>query len=263
VLSQPTERLREAVRAHELDETRFWSHLVSLSADIENNTQLVERVLAKTIDNGQPPHAMVVRLAGRVADVEAAVRRMEPDLVDRLSAQVEPVAARWQAFGPALLHVIARLTDPRLIVPAAGVILVPPTSDGAAVAHLPYNTVRIEAPEPDRTGPLPEVVRLAWLIAQLNVDLPIFSETILRDRLPLVAAAAMLPASLDAAAELRLVDDDPSLVPCAIDRWHVTGPADVDLADVVTTWWQSHLDMRPRWNVSLAALDRMIHAAVA
>jgi len=261
-LDEPVGRLRQTVQSLALDEASFWYHLVPLSASIENNTQLVELVLRKMIGAGEQSASTVAPLAGRVADVEAAVRRELPELIDRLTAQANAMAARWQASGPALLHVIGQRTDPRFVVPRADAIVVPEISGGDGVAHLPYNTVRIEAVATDPEPRLPETVRLAWLLAQLNVDLPVFSETIPRDRLPLVAALAMLPPALEAAVELRLLDDDPANVRMTLDTWHIANPGQVDLADVLTTWWASHLEMQPTWNVSLAALERMMDGAV-
>ena len=261
-IEKPTHDLCQVMKALGLDEPAFWSHLVCLSATVENNTQLVEQVLRKM--HGADPRAtgMVARLAGRVADVEAAVRRTTLDLVDQLATRAEPFAARWQEIGPALLHGIARRTDPQFMVPKADIVLLPVVHGGYGAADLPYNMVRIEAVESDPVPQLPEPVRLAWLIAQLNIDLPMFSETIFRDRLPLVASVAILPATLEAAAELQLTDNDPSTVRSALEAWHITGPANVDLSDVASRWWESHLDMQPAWNVSLAALDQMIHDSV-
>ncbi|MBN2215773.1 MAG: hypothetical protein JW719_00215 [Pirellulales bacterium] len=260
VLDEPVGRLQETVLSHGLDENLFWSHLVPLSAGIENNTRLVELALAKTIGPGGRATAMVGSLAGRVADVEAAVRRELPELVEQLAAGAEPMAARWHESGPALLQMIVARTDPRLAASRADVILVPAVSGGDGMAHLLYNTVWIEAVETDPEPRLPEVARLAWLIAQLNIDLPALSETIPRDRLPLVARAALLPAALDAAAEIQPYGADRPTISLALEHWRVAGPDRVDLADVLSTWWRSHLEMEPAWNVSLAALDRMIHA---
>ncbi|MBN1590209.1 MAG: hypothetical protein JW888_11900 [Pirellulales bacterium] len=258
-IAEPARRLQEEIHTQGLDETSFWNHLVPLSASIENNTQLVETVLRKALGYNGRAQALVGPLAGRVADVEAAVRRALPELVEQLADRAERLEQHWQQVGAAMLDLIARPIDPRLIVPKADVILVPAVCGGDGVAHLPYNTVRIESVETDPVPQLPEVLRLAWLLAQLNVDLPMFSETIHRDHLPLVASLAMLPASLASGRELRLCDNDPATVRLAVDRWHLTGPPGVDLADVVTSWWNSHLDLQPAWNVSLAALDRMIH----
>jgi len=261
VLHEPVRLLRQTVQSLGLDEAAFWNHLVPLSASIENNTQLVEAVLRKAIGVNGQTSSLVGPLAGRVADVEAAVRRTMPELIGQLSAQTELFAARWQEPLAALLDAIGRQTDPRLIVPRADVVLLPTVTGGDGAAYLPYNMVQIEAVEPDPEPRLPEVVRLAWLLAQLPVDLPMFSEMIPRDRVPLVAALAMLPVALAAAAELRLTDSYGPLLSLALDRWHVAKAADADLADVLATWWTSHLDMRPAWNVSLGALDRMIGGA--
>jgi len=257
-VAEPAERLCEQIRASGLSEEPFWHHLVPLSAGIDNNRQLAEVVLKKTIGTTPRARALVNPLAGRIGDVEAAVRRAMPTLVDELTERADPLWGQWQMHGPGLLRGVAQLTDQRLIVPRADVIVLYPAVGGAGVAHLLYNSVRIEVLPSDLLPELPEVVRLAWLLAQLNVDLPVFSETIPRDRQPLVAALAVLPAALAAADALELARCDPQTVAQALSTWLVDAPPGVDLAEVVLPWWQTCLDSRPAWNVALAALDRML-----
>ena len=258
-VAEPTERLREQIRASGLSEEEFWHHLVPLSAGIDNNRQLIEVVFRKTIGTAASADTLVSPLVGRIGDVEAAVRRAIPALVDDLTERAAPLRDQWRIHGPGLLEGIARLTDQRLIVPRADVILLHAALGGAGAAHLPYNSVRIEVLPTDPLPDLPEVVRLAWLLAQLNVDLPVFSETIPRDRQPLLAALAMLPAVLTAAQEVELARCDPQTVARAVTAWCIDAPPDVNLADVVVPWWQTYVDSRPAWNVALVALDRMLN----
>ena len=53
------------------------------------------------------------------------------------------------------------------MLPQCDVLLIHPALGGAGEAHLAYNSVRIEAVLANPNADLPEVVRLAWLIAQV------------------------------------------------------------------------------------------------
>ena len=113
---------------------------------------------------------------------------------------------------------MARLTDPQLLVSQADVLPVFP-SGGGGTSHLLYNSISIEMADDDPVAELPEVLRLAWLVAQLNVDLPIFSENLQPGRRPLIASASMIPPVLTAAEEAELARYDlPSVADTSLLR---------------------------------------------
>ena len=257
-LVEPAAHLQNEITAAGLPEDLFWRHLMPQSARIESNRELAETVLRKVIGAGARVGAVAPRLAGRIGELEAAVLRAAEGWVDDVAARASFMQEQWTLHGGNLLTAIGRLTDERLIVPSAEVVVVFPATGGAGAAHLLYNSVTIEAVSADPVDGLPEVVRMAWLLSQLNVDLPMFSENIHRDRRPLVAALSMLAATLAAAEQIELIRDGPQIVETAVERWHVEGPAGVALAEVTRRWWQTYLDARPPWNVALAALDKMI-----
>ena len=271
-IAEPVERLISEVLFLGLDEERFWSHLLPQSARIENNRQLANVVLKKSLGSAPRSEAAVDRLAGRIADVEAAVRRVLPELVEDLTATASAVREAWETSGQGVLERVGRLTDGRLIVSGAEVNLVYPASGGGGRAHLPYNSVTIEAMPADPHADLPESVRLAWMLSQLNLDLPIFSENIRPDRQAAIAALAMLPPTLAAAEEMEFACCSLDTIASAIDAWDLLRPEagrrpdgpeadasnDSALAQVVQQWWETCLDSQPAWHVALAGLDRMV-----
>ena len=140
----------------------------------------------------------------------------------------------------------------------ADVLLVRPAFGGAGAAHLQSNSPRIEAVLANPHADLPEVVRLAWLVAQLDLDLPRHSEEIQADRLPHVARLAMIPPVLKAAEAVELVRYSPELIGRAIAAWHLAVPPGLDAAAVASDWWETYqLDKTP-FQVALAALDAMV-----
>ena len=258
-ISEPARQLLRQVQACGLPEEGFFYHLVPLAAGIDSNRELAELALRTTIGSGPRADSMAASLAGWIGDVEAAVRRDFPDMVDELLSRVGPLASEWSRLGPAILDQVGKLVDERLIVPRADVIVVYPATGSGWQAHLDYNSVRIEPVPIDADDELPQIVRLAWLLAQLNVDLPVFSERIPAGHRPVIGALAMLPAVLTAATGLELAQCDPATIRLALDTWQVKVESDVNTAETVVDWWTTYQAARPPLNVALAALHQMIY----
>ena len=165
--------------------------------------------------------------------------------------------------GPGFLHSVYRLTSDELAVPSANVLLLQPVLGGGGAAHLLYNSVRIEAVLANAVPELPEIVRLGWLLSQLNLEVPSLSERVAAGRLPQTAELAMLPVALKAGEEVELCRFDRAGVARALAAWHVAVPANCDMVATLFDWWETYLETRPGWPVALAALDRMIHAPAA
>jgi hypothetical protein len=259
-LAEPAEHLLEELRAEGLPEEPLFRHLVPLSAGIESNYELAEIVLRKVVGTGPRADAFVHTLAGCIGEIESAARKALPGMIEDLPALAQPLEDRWRAEGPMLFNRIAQLTDPRLIVSEAGVVLVHPVSAGGGSAHLNYNTVRIEPVGEQPTTDLPEVLRLVWMLAQLNVDLPMFSENILADRRPTVAELALLPPVLEAAETAELATCNLATIREALGAWCSDPPQQADMPETLFDWWQTYREALPPWHVALSALDQMIGA---
>ncbi len=276
-IAKPARRLREAIVAMGFDADDVMRHLIPNAARVERNSQMIELTLRKLPFFRPSMVESTSLLAGCVAEIETAIDRMDPKFADKLLDQGKPLHDNWEIRGKALSHRAAQLTDSMLLVPNAEVILVPQTT-GAGSAYLDYNSVSIEPTDADPldAGPmdadsdakLPAVVRLAWLLSQLNIDLPMFSETIPKPLLPTIAGLAMLPPSLAAAVERGLIKATPS-EPCplplgrAIAQWDIQGPenqdgAPVDLAEVTAIWWKTYTEASIPWNAALSALFAML-----
>lgn len=255
-------RLREpaALLARQIDSygdfsDNLWRHLVGLSAGVESNRQLAEVAVRKTYGAGAA--ARVEALAGAIAEVELAARDVQPQLADELLLRSRPLREQWEARGPGLLRRMSELVDPQLLPAAADVILVHPVSGGRGVAHLLYNSVRLEAVLANPLTELPEILRLAWLVAQLNQDLPMYSEQVPAARLHGIARLALLPVTLLAAEHVELAASDEATLTCACRAWAESREANA-LAELLTDWWHTYLESRPPWRVALQGLDRLL-----
>ncbi|NOY29806.1 MAG: hypothetical protein GXP28_06400 [Planctomycetes bacterium] len=228
--------------------------LVSLAAEHENNRQLVQRAADKLRGAGALGREPVVRLAGCVADLEAAMLGERPQLVEELAVRGRPLREQWEARGPGLLREMSRLVaENSFLAPAAEIVLVAPLVGGHGQTHLPSNRVTFEAVLANPHAELSEVLRLGWLLGQLNFDLPCFSDSIPGSRLELVARLAALPLVLAAAERVELVSPAPDIGQ-TLECWHL--PAET--SECLHDWWQTYTASDVRWTVALAGLNAML-----
>lgn len=254
-IHQPALELADELRGFGLPSESFWQHLIPLTVQEMPARELVARTLHRSIGRYAGQELLSATLTARLGHLFQIARRSAPGLIDELDTRSSRLRAQWRAHGPALLEAIARQTDARTIPATATVIMVDPVCGGAGVAHLWCNSLRIEPLEHDPAG-LPEVVRLAWLVAQLNHDLPVFSEFLCGSGVARNAALAMVAPTLAAAAELGLVRPSDELLARAILQWGLAPAA--DLAEPLSAWWHTYADSRPSWCVALAALPQVL-----
>jgi hypothetical protein len=253
VLAEPAVLLKDEIEASRLPSERFWRNLLGISASVESNRELARLALVKTIGRSVAAGHAEPRIAGAVAAVEAAFQGHLPKLAEELPLRVGPLKEQWEARGPGLLYQMEILTDEMLLVEEAECVVLHPALGGGGEAWLAGNQVRIEGVLANPFPYLPEVVRLGWLLAQLNLDLPSLSENVPADRVPRAAQVALLPAALAAGKEVELCQDSPDLLGQALAAWRLTADA-----ATVTQWWETYRESRPPFAVALAALDQML-----
>ena len=260
-LQEPAAALLAELRGGGIEIREFFDQAVPLAADFESNRGLAERILAKLPSrSGELNQQAAGRLAGWFTELEAAFTAAVPRVVDELTLRSGPLRDQWEARGPGLLAAIARKTEPGVLPASAEVVLVHPALGGAGAACSLYNKVVLEAVLTNPLGDLPETVRLGWLLSTLNLDLPKYSETLRREKLPLLACLAMLPAALAAAEDVELIGERPSLAR-ALTAWRLASDGAADsLAERLKQWWATYQESRPPWGVALAALDQLLLA---
>jgi len=244
------------------DTARFWSLLIGHSATIVSNLELAQVVVRKAavrIDN----NSAASQLAGFISDIEAAYNQLFPKFQEQVPLRARPIQEHWLGFGSGLLAHLGRLTQKDLLVPEARVVLLQPILGGAGYAHIDQNLVRLEAVLTNPLVELPEVVRLAWLLSQLHLDLPVHSESIGANLLARIAPLAMLPPILAAAEVMELGRCDEAVVELAIEHWHIPVPKDRDvhskIVPVMMDWWETYLQTRPNWQTAMQAFAKMLN----
>ncbi len=239
---------------------RFWNTLLPLVMAGANNAELAERTLIRVLPPAVRDPARVSEFSGLIGAVERAARNQFPNYEREIQLRQEPLQQLWESVGPGLLRLIGNLTETSLIVSLAQVVLVQPTVGGAGYAHLATNRVHIEAVLTNADVALPETLRLAWLLSQLDFERPVYSELINAFDLHRVAGLAMIPPTLLAAADLELCGFSQETVLRAVRLW-LADTDDVDaeaLSQVLMTWWETYEGSRPQWRTAITGLDRML-----
>jgi hypothetical protein len=258
-LAEPVKELIAATGIAGERQNQLLVHLAANSGGIENNNQLAEVALVKTLGRGQASEGAIRELAYAIANIENALLKARPGLVDELLMRGEPLRQQWEARGPGLWRYIGQRTEPGLLVEQADVFLVLPVLGGGGAAHWQYNSVRIEAVLANPIHELPEVLRLAWLLSQLQLDLPIYAETISPAKWQVIAPLIMIPVVLLAAEEVELARYDLRTLALAVEQWTgVTSDIAAAQAKTLDAWWQAYHAARPRFPVAFASLAEML-----
>src|SRR5690606_32210927 len=127
--------------------------------------------------------------------------------------------------------------------------------------------VWIEAVLANPLPEVPEVLRLAWLIARLGLAAQLLPPSPAEaDEQPEqqarsfeVLSLALLPVTLQAAAELELGPapaQAPHLINTAAAAW--SGAIDAAVVETLQRWWSQSEELKPPFPVALMALDRML-----
>jgi hypothetical protein len=256
-LAAPAERLQAALLEEGVPADVFWSHVVPLAAGIVGVRELAQVTLIKTIGRSEAaPRVPCFR--DRLAELLNAFDGILPQLSEDWTTGIEPLRQRWDCLGGGLLARIVERTEPALLVDAATIVLVYPALRGGGAAYLPYNLLHIEVQPTEPVAELPEVVRLAWMVSLLNMDLPRYSEGLRPRRLGTVAALAMIPVTLAAAADLELAGCDAESIERALHIW-LPPAAEIEArTSMLSQWWETYSAVRPAWVTALQALDRLL-----
>jgi len=252
-LAMAVDRLAGDLALVGLSPRMFAEHAPPLSVRFDTPRDLAEVLVAKTL-GPYTEREIPERLSGCIAALYAAFHEARPDALAELELRAGPIRQQWEARGPGLLAELARLTQGDLLPPAVDVILVHPVLGGGGAAHPMYNSVRLEAVLANSYGELPEVARLAWLVAQLNLDLPRLTGELSREEIARAGPLALIPPVLTAAQEVELTHYDLPTVRAAAETWCGSSVDPAMLAD----WWEVYHADRPDWSVALAALARML-----
>ncbi|MGD9720879.1 MAG: hypothetical protein AB7O59_14405 [Pirellulales bacterium] len=247
--------LADELAAMGLDAGAFFGHAVPLAARFDVPLEWAKAVVSK-LAGPQRQEQLAQPLARRFITLQSTFSAIFPGALAELELRAGPLMEQWEARGAGLMAGVGRLTEGELVVETADTILVQPVLGGGGAAHWLYNSVRIEAVLANPLAELPEVARLGWLVAQLQLDLPRYQGDLHRDQLIEVWPLAMIPPVLAAAEEVELARNTPQVLDTALSAWVSNPPAGA--VDTLTGWWETYCDAQPPWPVALGALAQML-----
>ncbi|MEO8269297.1 MAG: hypothetical protein ABI557_06225, partial [Aureliella sp.] len=223
-------------------------------------SDLAKRLTARL---GAVSPALPARLVGALQQCRIQFEHSFPKFATEIALRSGPMRQLWEACGPGLLRLIERQTGQDVAVEEASVALVQPILGGFGYAHLSGNRIHLEALLTHSHPELPESLRIAWLLSQLDLDRAEYSEQINALRLRSVAGLAMLPAILCAGEELDLCRFSPELLTKAIELWYCPsqGLTAATASSVTCLWWETFQASRPAWRIALTGLDRLLPSA--
>jgi hypothetical protein len=242
-----------------------WSDLIGLGASIPSNAVLATEVLSRSpVDLVPVPidGVQVQRLSGLITDVEAAFELLFPRYAEQADLRMRPLQDQWLGYGNGLLAHLGRLTEKRLLPKQCRAVVLQPIEGGGGRSHPSQSLACIEAVLTNPLAELPEVVRLCWMLSQLELD-SVDNETrwgtgISQYLFPL----AMLVPTLAAAEVLEIGRCNEATTELAIEHWHVAVPKSMDvhseLVPALMDWWETYLQTRPTWGVAMKVLAKRL-----
>ncbi len=235
-----------------------WRLLIGMAASIPSNRSLAEQWLRRVRRNEPSFDACAAQLSGAIGDVEAATALIFPNMLEQLELRSRPIQDQWLGYGRGLMAHLRRLTEPNWLVEQAEGVFLQPVQGGAGYSLNSLNRFAIEAVLTNPLPEIPEVVRVAWLVGQLQSDLPVYSEALGPLRAQPIAALATLVATLAAAEVLELSRCDEATIQLAIEHWQIAIPTVEDISTALVPWWETYLQTKPTWTIALKALDKML-----
>jgi hypothetical protein len=262
-LQNPTQSLDNWFRQLEPSgapsKTEFWNVLIEQSLESDQPEQIAQQACKQIFAEVAFDSTTKNFIAGRIGEIQAAYAMLFPKFAPQLELRLRPIRELWDGWGPGIMAHVGRLTERRLISSQATVVGVQPVVGGAGRAYPSYQFATIEAVLTNPVAELPEVIRLAWLLAQLGAAQFAPHETAEPIRSPFVWALAMLPPVLAGSQIVELARIDEANVALAIEQWSIAIPdALTNPAQSLLHWWETYLQTRPSWEVALNAIDKML-----
>lgn len=237
---------------------RFWDQLLSLAATNDVPNELAERLISRLGLGSSSAQGEIMLI---LRDCKRSFSQHFPSFQRDAGLRAGPLQQQWQAHGPGLLVLIDRHIREPLLVERAAVVLVQPVLGGAGYAHLTTNRVHLESLLTNPDHEITETLRLAWLLSQLDLERPIFSESLNLSRLQQLTGFATLPATLLAGQELGLCEYTSDSLQRAMELWRVAemhAASPEELAPIVGSWWETYEAAKPPWRIALAGLEQML-----
>jgi hypothetical protein len=236
--------------------------LLPLSAEFDSPTALARAMLPRMMSR-ERAKACEAAWINALRSWEQAFAAAQPQLGAELLLRIGPIRELAESCLPGLLRMVGRRGDPLLLPEQARVVVVSPYRHGHARSFPVNNTILWEGLLVNVQSQLPEVLRLCWSVAQLNLEVPALIGEIPRAMAVAAGAWAMIPLTLHAGSELDQCRCDQTLVQLAAETWRLPRWCELNAersSTIVWNWWETYAVTRPAWPIALGALIAMLDA---
>lgn len=237
--------------------------LLPLSAEFDSLSALVRAVLPRLMPR-ERAKLQESEWINALRPWEQAYAASNPGIVEELQLRFGPIRELAESYLPGLLRMVERVANPLLIPERARVVVVPPYRGGYSRSFPVSNTILWEGLLVNVQPQLPEVLRLCWSVAQLNLEVPALVGELSRGAACAAGAWALIPLTLHAGSELELCRCDQGTVQLAAETWQPKPWNDLSFEQTSATvwkWWETYVAMRPDWPVALGALIALLDAS--
>lgn len=258
-LAPVSEELFRCLDLCDFTSPRAYDLLVGLTGEIENNRQLVERLTKRVLGSKKVSETATTQLVGAIADLESTMLKTRPNLLEELEVRARPLREQWESRGPGLMRRVTQLTESSFLTSAAEIVLVNPLIGGHGRAHIPLNRVTFEAVLTNPHEDLPEALRLGWLLAQVNLDLPLYADLISSSSQQFqLSSLATLPLILSAAEHVEWAELNEASLARALECWHFSRELPEDTPARLLNWWDTYTSSNSSWGIAMASLIPLI-----
>lgn len=170
-----------------------------------------------------------------------------------------PLRDRWRRDAREYLDALIELTDEHIVPERAFIYLIPTLTGEVAKTYPLEDIIEVEAEQSTALTELPYVIRLGWLVAQLNMNELSPELELPEEKLDLLKRLALVPVTLSASEAVGWCVCHENTIEQAAQTWlgkrkELTKPT----IEALDAWWEVYRERRPPWKSALTALHRML-----
>lgn len=232
--------------------------LVPIAAQAEDFHHWAE-LCALELFGEDPEPETVGRLDAVLSEAMEIVDEHVIPVDERATLESSPLRDRWQRDARDYIQALIELTDESIVPEKAFIYLIPTLTGDIAKTHPVEDIIEVEVEQSIALTELPDVIRLGWLVAQLNMNTLSPELDLPEDKLDLLKKLALVPVALSASEAAGWAVCQERTIEQAAQTWlgkrkELTKPA----IEALDAWWEVYRERRPPWKSALTALHRML-----
>src|SRR6056297_177735 len=253
LLIGPVSDINSQLGMADLDLAKFWQTLVASGFEEGDDATRCEAALVEVGCSPLSTDTLARTIAGKLTDIRLAFNERLPKLAEQLPLRGRPLQTMWEERGPGLVREIRQATHADLLPKRATLCFVQPVCGGGGQIDPLRQRVWVEAMLTNADPAVPEVLRVAWLIARLGMRQAQANRLIDPAHLPAVTALALVPIVMHAGQELELFAPGELPLRRAMELWQQAPTP--QMVDVLGDWWEQFSSGETPFPVAIKALD--------